>query len=435
MPNLIRALHGHVPRAILCVDLAGCIRAAALPAGIPAEGALLEGRALQEFVRISQEQHAHWQADLASVGSARVSLRLPLEEYEQEIEADVLLVSGPAPELEIDITGRVRRVNAAAQELLGWSERGIHGRSFASLIEDVRQARSFKLGLSGGKCEPTRLALRCKDGRTLTVDLRTRPVATPSSEPRGWTLVVRETDAPADVGASRTEELERHIRSVTHDLRSPLGSLRAFAELLERDFGPRMDELGQHYLERLRSSADRIQNLFEDLLEDLRIRHVEREQHFIAPREVLEQLAAELKPDLERGQIHLDLPVDPEPVYANPRRFRQVVLNLVLNAVQHMGNVESPEIRIEAESQLTGTVITVRDNGLGIPPDKHVRIFELFAHASGERDWRGRGLGLSIVKRIMSAHGGRIEIDSKPGSGASFRAFFPNPVGTRRSVA
>jgi len=435
LPSLVRELHGHVPRAILCVELAGCIRAVALPAGIPADVGLLEGRALQEFVRTSQEQHASWQADLASVGSARISLRLPLEDYAQYIEADVLLVSGPAPELEIDVTGRVRRVNAVAQELLGWSERGLQHRSFASLIEDVRQARSFKLGLSGGKCEPARLALRCKDGRTLTVDLRTRPITLESSEPRGWTLVLRETDASADDGASRAEELERHIHSVTHDLRSPLGSLRAFAKLLERDFGSRMDELGQRYLERLRSSSDRIQNLFDDLLEHSRIHGIERGQHFIAPREVLEQLAAELKPDLERGRIRLDLPVDPEPVYANPRRFRQVVLNLVLNAVQHMGKVESPEIWIEVESQPMGTVMTVRDNGLGIAPDKHVRIFELFAYATGDRDWQGTGLGLSIVKRIMSAHGGRIEVDSKPGTGASFRAFFPNPVGTGRSVA
>ena len=444
----IKELHGLVPKAIFCVDATGCIRAAALPASIPVSSDALERRFLQEFVRETNASQASWLAKLKDTGRVCVVLDLASGEFSHEIDADVILIeaalddavttpqwdlapglidAAPVPLLGMDVTGRIRVANAACQELLGYSKQELLGLRLASLIEDEKQTHPFNRNLSHGICEATRVALRRKDGQIRTVDLAARPLAADGGEAQGWAIEFRETTGTPDTSAQRSEELVRCIRSVVHDLRSPLGSLHAFADLLERDFGARLDELGRRYIERLRSNADRVQNLFDDLLEYAQIQSIDIERSLLAPREVLEQLARELKPELEQRLIHLVLPDAPAPVYADPLRFKQVLLNLVLNAVHHMGDVEAPRIRIQVEPVSTGTVVDVSDNGDGIPPEEHVRIFELFVHGHSGREGRGRGLGLSIVKRIMNAHGGRIDVESAPGAGATFRAFFPGP--------
>jgi PAS domain S-box-containing protein len=446
--RLLRKLHGLVPKAVLCVDATGCIRVAALPASIPVSSNALERRFLQEFVHETDASQASWLAKLKGTGRARVALDLPSGELLYQIDADVILIeaapddavttphwdlapglvdAAPVPLLGMDVTGRIRVANAACQELLGYSRQELLGLRLASLIEDEKQTHPFNRNLSHGICEATRVALRRKDGQVRTVDLAARQLAADGGEAQGWAIEFRKTTGTPDMSAQRSEELERCIRSVVHDLRSPLGSLHAFADLLERDFGARLDELGQRYIEQLRCNVDRVQNLFDDLLEYAQIRSIDTERSLLAPREVFEQLARELKPELEQRLIRLVLPDAPAPVYADPLRFRQVLLNLVLNAVHHMGDVETPRIRIQVEPVTTGTVVEVSDNGDGIPPEEHVHIFELFANGRGGREGRGRGLGLSIVKRIMDAHGGRIDVESAPGAGATFRAFFPGP--------
>jgi two-component system OmpR family sensor kinase len=108
-------------------------------------------------------------------------------------------------------------------------------------------------------------------------------------------------------------------------------------------------------------------------------------------------------------------------VFADPTRFSQVLLNLVTNAIQHMGDVPDPEIRLDVEDEPGGATLIVQDNGRGIPEEAHARIFELFhcARANGARP--ASGLGLGIVKRIMDAHGGRIEVQSRPAQPLVFR--------------
>jgi signal transduction histidine kinase len=217
------------------------------------------------------------------------------------------------------------------------------------------------------------------------------------------------------------------LRDVAHDLRSPLTAVGGFVKLLERDLGARADEVARGYFEQLRGGIDRMHSMLERLIELGCIGSSALNSTVLVPGDGFRQLAAELKPLLEERGITLRLPPDPPPVYADPTRFAQVVLNLVTNAIQHMGDVPEPEIRLEVETERGGSALIVRDNGTGIPEEAHARIFELFgcARMSGARP--ASGLGLGIVKRIMDAHGGRIEVESRPEQGATFRAFFPNP--------
>ena len=96
-----------------------------------------------------------------------------------------------------------------------------------------------------------------------------------------------------------------------------------------------------------------------------------------------------------------------------------------MNAVQHMGHADAPEIQIDVKPLEDGSVLIVRDNGVGLAPDEHLRVSDLFRAALSDTDLRTTGLGLSIVRRIVSAHGGWIELSSPPGKGAIFTCFFP----------
>ncbi len=233
-------------------------------------------------------------------------------------------------------------------------------------------------------------------------------------------------DSKALLFTADHENWHQQVQTLAHELRNPLTTLRGYAALLEREFGNLLDDIGRGYLDRLSATVDRVQSQIEQLLEQSRLLACACQPSLESPNALIQRIAAELKPELERGGIELVLPASPPAVYADPSRLNQVILNLVLNAIQHMGDVASPRIEILAQTTSAGTWIEVSDNGLGLPPSEQIRIQELFDCARSGRDWRSTGLGLSIVKRILAMHGGRVEVESTPDEGTMFRAFFPH---------
>ena len=327
----------------------------------------------------------------------------------------------PVPLLGLDEHGFVRLANRAGCEFLACSRHELLDREFATLFRDPDRAAEFQTAIFQGSADSHRLTTWRGDGGTMLVE------ATPSSVNglhglrRGWIVLLR--DAEPEVKAHR--DLSRNIERVAHDMRNPLASLVGFTNLLQREFGPRLETVGRGYLDNLRANIDRVEDQLERLIELGRIPEREIERSHILANAVFTEVAQELKPDLDRAGIEFMLPADPQPVWANKQRFHQVVFNLVVNAIQYMGEVDRPEIRIDLKPADGGHMLVVADNGQGLPPDEHLRIFDLFRSARFGSDARCHGLGLSIVKRIVAAHGGYIELDSRPGESAVFRAFFP----------
>ncbi|OPX64445.1 PAS domain S-box protein [Methanoregula sp. PtaB.Bin085] len=222
----------------------------------------------------------------------------------------------------------------------------------------------------------------------------------------------------------KNAELERFTYTVSHDLKSPLITIKGFAGLLEDD-AQKCDpvQLKKDVL-RITQAADTMQQLLSDVLELSRIGRVvspPQETDFggIA-REAAEILAGPLA---ERGatvEIAPDLPV----VNVDHNRIREAVVNLVENAIKFMGDQQQPVIRIGATSGESGPVFFVQDNGIGIEPRYLTRIFNLFEKLNPSVP--GTGVGLAIVKRIIEVHGGRIWAESEgPGKGTTFRFTLP----------
>jgi PAS domain S-box-containing protein len=224
----------------------------------------------------------------------------------------------------------------------------------------------------------------------------------------------------------RHEELEQTIRAVAHDLRSPLVSVLGFSRLLRDDFGGLLGERGTHYLDRITEAGRTMETLIRELLDFARIGHGEQ-RILVDPRAVLEQLKGELKPRFDAAGVSLELPPEPPLLLCDRTRLYQVLSNLLGNALDHMGPCERPQVAVEIREDERWHELVVRDNGRGVDPSQHRRIFEMFHSIPRDGGRKGTGIGLAIVQKIAELHGGRAWVESTPGAGAAFHVALPRP--------
>ncbi|HEX6920218.1 MAG TPA: ATP-binding protein [Actinomycetes bacterium] len=222
------------------------------------------------------------------------------------------------------------------------------------------------------------------------------------------------------------EELSRAelVSTVAHELRSPLTSVKGFTATLLAKWDRFSDEQKRLMLETVNADADRVTRLISELLDIARIdsgRLTVRRQVVDLP-SVVERHVAGMVAAGER-QSRFDVRVSPglTELWADADKLDQVVANLLENAVRH----GTGAVTIVVEPDSDGVAVTVMDEGPGIPPELHDRVFTRFWR-SGRRG--GTGLGLYIVRGLVEAHGGRIEVGQAPGGGARFR--FVLPAGT-----
>jgi two-component system sensor histidine kinase BaeS len=216
------------------------------------------------------------------------------------------------------------------------------------------------------------------------------------------------------------------VADVAHELATPLANIRGYLEAIE-DGVVAADEAT---LRTLREETAQLNGLIDDLQElaqaEAGTLHLDREP--IAPAELVERAIAAARPRAAEGAITLVGAVAPDlpPVAADPQRIGQVLQNLLANALRH--TPQGGRITVEARRTPAGTVaLSVADTGIGIAPDDLPRIFERFyrADSSRARATGGSGLGLTITRRLVEAHGGRIDATSAVGKGSRFTFTLP----------
>lgn len=223
---------------------------------------------------------------------------------------------------------------------------------------------------------------------------------------------------------AKNAELERFTYTVSHDLKSPLFTIRGFLGYLEQDALAGNHARMKSDIQRITDATEKMQQLLNDLLELSRVGRLRNEAERI-PFEELAREAVELVHGriMERGAaVHIDsdMPV----VYGDKPRLLEVVQNLVDNAAKFMGDQPNPRIEIKWNGAQDGRhVFCVRDNGMGIAREHHERIFGLFNKLDVKVE--GTGIGLALVKRIVEVHGGRIWVESEPGKGSTFYFTLP----------
>ena len=223
---------------------------------------------------------------------------------------------------------------------------------------------------------------------------------------------------------SKNAELERFTYTVSHDLKSPLFTIRGFLGYLEEDALAGNHERMKSDMQRITDATNKMQQLLNELLELSRVGRIKNESEAISfeelTREAVELVHGHI---MERGiAVHIDndMPV----VYGDRQRLIEVVQNLVDNAAKFMGNQPEPRIEIGQNGEENGMpIFHVRDNGIGISAEHHDRVFGLFNKLDAKSD--GTGIGLALVKRIVEVHGGRIWIQSEVGAGTTFYFSLP----------
>lgn len=228
----------------------------------------------------------------------------------------------------------------------------------------------------------------------------------------------------------RTDELRAALlSSISHDLRTPLASIKAAASsLLQKDV--QWDEEARSgFALAIESEADRLNRLVENLLDMSRIEGgaLKPEKEWYPIDELIHDVLGRLQPELQGREVTLDVPGDLPPVELDYMEVDQVLTNLIENAVRYT----PPESPIEISARVEGNemVVSVADRGPGIPPDDLARIFDKFYRVKSIRTKSpqapGSGLGLAVSRGMVEAHGGRIWAENRPGGGAIFRFTLP----------
>ena len=219
------------------------------------------------------------------------------------------------------------------------------------------------------------------------------------------------------------EELQQFLYIASHDLQTPLRSITGFVQLLQSNYARALDEQADDWIRRIVQSAEQMHTLLRDVLA---YSCVDSQALPFRPtpfRDVFNDAVALLGASIRDtgGQITCDeLPT----VIGDRPQLVQLMQDLIGNALKFHGQ-EPPRVHVTAESSGNAWVFSVRDNGIGIAPEHHERIFGIFRRLHNQQEYPGTGIGLAVCRRVVHRHGGRIWVESADAHGSAFHFTIP----------
>jgi signal transduction histidine kinase len=215
------------------------------------------------------------------------------------------------------------------------------------------------------------------------------------------------------------QELDAFSYSVSHDLRAPVRRIEALAGMVTEDFGESLNDEGRALLDRIGSSSVQMNQLIDDMLNLSRITRAALKKSDCDLSRLSEEIGSELKTLHGNKSLRFEVEQGIQ-VNADPGLMRIVLQNLLDNAFKYSSRNESPEIIVSSETRDGKTFILVSDNGAGFDMGKAGRLFTPFQRMHSDEEFKGTGIGLATVKRIIMKHGGFISVQSEPGRGTTF---------------
>lgn len=223
----------------------------------------------------------------------------------------------------------------------------------------------------------------------------------------------------------RAAELDAFTCSISHDLKEPLRAIEGFSRLVLEDYGDRLDEQGRDYLAKLRSASVRMRRLLEGLLALSCVSRQSSPPTRVDVGRLVGEIVDGMQLTIDAKGATVEVEDALPEVVADAPRVEQLFANLIGNALK-FNESKRPFVKVGARGAEDGiATFFVRDNGIGIDPQHHERIFGMFQRLHGREDYEGTGAGLAIAKRVVEAVGGRIWVESELGAGATFLFTLP----------
>jgi PAS domain S-box-containing protein len=216
------------------------------------------------------------------------------------------------------------------------------------------------------------------------------------------------------------KELETFAYTVSHDLRAPLRGMEGFAHALLEDYGDIMGNLGKDYARRIVEAAQSMDRLIQDLLEYSRLGRQEVSLRRVDLDQIMSEALSHLEAEIRERNVDIEVEMPLGTVKGHPALLTQVAANLLSNAVKFVSLEKRPRVRVWSQVEGEKIRFWVEDEGLGIDPKYHERIFGLFERLHGIESYPGTGVGLAIVKRAVERMGGEVGLLSREGEGSRF---------------
>jgi PAS domain S-box-containing protein len=376
----------------------------------------------------------------AIIGAAKVARDLS-EQRLAERKFQLAVEACPSGILMIDMSGKIVLVNAELERQFGYDRAELIGNNVDLLLPErlgqvhAQHRLQFKQAPSVRSMGAGRdLYGRRKDGTEIPVEIGLNPI----NAVDGAMVLATVIDITARKQAEATfeahneqlrrsnAELEQFAYVASHDLQEPLRMVASFTQLLEDRYGDKLDDKARKYIGYAVEGAKRMQTLVRDLLAYSRVTSVEKVLKAVDSAAVVaaetERLSALIRESGAKVLVR-PLPV----VISDELELGQVFQNLIGNAVKFRPPDRPPRIEISAERQDRMWEFSVADNGIGIDEKFSERIFQMFQRLHERSRYDGSGIGLSIAKKIIERHGGRIWFVSVPGQGATFHFTLPAP--------
>lgn len=218
--------------------------------------------------------------------------------------------------------------------------------------------------------------------------------------------------------SSVNKELDAFTYSVSHDLRAPLRAINGYAQILNEDYGTKLDEEGKRIIETISNNATKMATLIDELLAFSRLGRKELQKKEIDMNEVTDAAIAEFNnsvahnAQIKIGELHK--------IKADYGLVQQVMFNLISNAIKYSSKKEHPLVEIFSEQKNDEIIFSVKDNGAGFDMRYYDKLFGVFQRLHKQGDFEGVGVGLAIIQRIIVKHGGKVWAEGKVNEGAQF---------------
>lgn len=388
--------------------------------------------------------------ELTQVNDQLRMINRELEELKERYRD--LYQNAPAMYFSLDERGRFLECNDTLLRTLGYRREAVIGQPYERIMPaEIRPsfAERFARFLEAGSIEVasqwvkaggdvidvwvTGTAVRGTDGRLI----HSRSVAQDVTARHRLEAELQEKNERLahanDELSRRNREMDEFTYVVSHDLQEPLRTLIAFSDFLLRDYGDRLDAEGKEFVRYIVDASRRMRALIHDLLHLSRAGKVTADFTRVNLDELLPVIRADLAELLRtrRGELRVAGPL-PE-VWGDRARIGQLLSNLIGNGLKYNDKPE-PWVEVgtsphdgDGDGDAGWVTVFIRDNGIGIEPQFHAKVFQLFRRLHTREEYEGTGAGLAIASKIVQAHGGEIWLESEPGLGSTFYVRLPRP--------